>query len=187
MPSRLRGRVATALLLAATVQGSAAAPSAAVSERCPGADSTPRQISYGALGRATVCLVNEERRSRGLVPLRPNRRLSVAARWHARDMVRHSYFAHNSRNGARFTSRIRKSGYLRHAARWLIGENLAWGGGARANPRRIVQGWMESPRHRANILEHRFREIGVAATAGAPVRERYSVSATYVHEFGVTH
>lgn len=185
MPSRLAGRAATALLIAAIVPATAGAASATGAVRCPGADSTPDQISYAALGRATRCLVNRERRARGLVPLRPNARLAVAARWHARDMVRHTYFGHNSRSGERFTARISRSGYLRGAARWLVGENLAWGGGAESTPRWTVRLWMRSPPHRANILTPRFRDIGVAAVPGVPVREGYRIEATYVHEFGV--
>ena len=100
-------------------------------------------------------------------------------------MVRHGYFAHDSRSGAPFTSRIKAAGYLGGARSWRAGESLAWGRGTRATPRAIVRAWMDSPPHRANILGRRFRDLGIGVAAGAPVREGGGSEATYVHDFGV--
>ena len=183
--SRSPGRFATALLLVTITQISATPAPASAAKRCPGADSEAGQVSYAQLGRATLCLLNRERTSRGLKALRANKRLALAARRHADDMVRHSYFAHNSRSGAKFTSRIVKAGYLRGASDWLVAENLAWGAGSGSTPRWIVRTWMNSPGHRANILTRRFRDLGTGVTPGAPVGQRDAVEATFVHEFGV--
>lgn len=186
MHSLSRGCVATALLLAAVTQISAPSTEAAAAGTCAAADSQPGQASYAALGRASVCLVNRERRERGMVPLRADRRLARAAAQHARDMVRYAYFAHDSRSGADFSTRIVKSGYLRGAGgSWWVGENLAWGRGRQSTPRRVVRGWMKSPSHRANVLEPNFRDIGVSVIPGAPLEDRHGVEATYVHDFGV--
>ena len=185
MPPRFPGRLAVVLLVAAVSQLATVPVQASPSRHCESADSQPGQASYAALGRATLCLVNRERRRRGLRALRAERRLALAARRHAGDMVRHSYFAHNSRSGARFTSRIARAGYLRGAASWRAGENIAWGAGHRSTPRRIVRAWMNSPGHRANILNGGFRDLGVGVVAGAPVPGDYDVEATYVHDFGV--
>jgi uncharacterized protein YkwD len=130
---------------------------------------------------ATLCLINAERRARGLAPLRQDRRLAAAGRRHARDMVRARYFAHDSRSGSEFHERIVRTGYAR-GRRATLGENLAWGTGAYAAPRRIVEGWMNSPGHRANILRRDFREIGIAVVAGTPRVGRDG--ATYATEFG---
>ena len=185
MPSRFSGRL-TAVLLVIAVAPLAAVPArASTGTGCRGVDSSAGQASYAELGRTTLCLVNRERRRRGLVALRANKRLALAARRHARDMVRHTYFAHHSRSGAEFSSRIARAGYLRGAGSWWVGENLAWGGGLRSTPRRIVRSWMKSPSHRANVLDGRFRDLGVAVAAGVPVRARYGGGATYVHDFGV--
>jgi uncharacterized protein YkwD len=81
------------------------------------------------------------------------------------------------------SSRIRRADYLEGAGRWRIGENLAWGSGERATPRSIVQSWMASPPHRANILSHGFREIGIGIAAGAPVKVS-GRAATYTTDFG---
>jgi uncharacterized protein YkwD len=162
-----------------------AAPSATAGPECPNADAHPGEVSDAALGRATLCLVNEEREERGLVRLRPDGSLARAADRHADDMVRRSYFAHTSRSGSTFFRRIARTGYLRGARRWWVGENLAWGSGSRATPRSILRSWMTSPKHRDNILYGRFRELGVGVARGAPTRRSYEGAATYVHEFGV--
>lgn len=178
-------RSATVLMLVAASQAAPAAGPAAAAEPCPNAVSRPGEVSYATLGRATLCLVNRERLARRLVALRANGRLTAAAQRHGRDMVRHAYFAHESRSGAPFTSRIRAAGYLRRVRSWRAGENIAWGRGERATPREIVRAWMESPPHRANVLGRSFRDLGVGVAPGAPVPERYGSEATYVHDFGV--
>ena len=182
MRTRFRGCLAAVLLIAAASQLAATPAQASAGHRCEGADSGPGQASYAKLGRSTLCLVNRERRQRGLRALRANKRLGLAARRHAGDMVRHSYFAHNSRSGARPGSRIARSGYLRGAPTWLVGENL---GLARSTPRSLLRSWMKSPSHRANVLNRRFRDLGVAVTAAVGGGGRHGFNATYVHEFGV--
>jgi uncharacterized protein YkwD len=158
---------------------------ARASATCSKADSLPNQISSTTLRNNTLCLLNRERRSRGMRKLRLNKRLSRAARGHAVDMVREDYFAHDSRNGQSFVDRIRSAGYLSNAGSWFVGENLAWGSGNRSTPRQIVRAWMNSPGHRANILQRRFREIGVGIVGGAPVRiSSSSTAATYATDFG---
>ena len=132
---------------------------------------------------STICLVNAERTERGLRPLRLNHRLAVAARGHARDMVRRDYFSHDSFSGASFVDRIRHNGYLRGRRAWVVGENLAWGAGNRSTPASIVRAWMNSPGHRANILQRRFREVGIGLAMGAPTGS-FDTAATYATDFG---
>lgn len=147
------------------------------------ASALPRKAATPRLARAAVCLINRRRVARGLRRLRLNRRLSRAARRHTRDMVRRRYFGHVSRNGADVVDRLRRSRYIRPNSAWAVGENLAWGSGRRATPRRIVRAWMRSPGHRANILSPRFREIGIGVTPRAPVRTKRP-AATYTTTFG---
>ncbi len=158
--------------------------SSLASPACPHAEALPGQVSYRALGKATRCLVNVERRRHGRSVLRGDGRLSRAARGHAREMVRHNYFAHDSRSGVSSTSRIVRSGYTRRARRWSVGENIAWGAGQRSTPRAIVRAWMNSRPHRRNILSRSFNEVGVGAVPGGPERRGHSTEATYVHDFG---
>jgi uncharacterized protein YkwD len=133
---------------------------------------------------STLCLINAERRARGLRRLKLSRRLSRAARRHSRDMVHRRYFSHWSLSGRTFVDRIRRTGYLRLARRWFVGENIAWGSGNRAPVRAIVAAWMHSPGHRANILNRSFRQIGIGVALGAP--SGMTPAATYTTDFGLT-
>lgn len=133
------------------------------------------------MGRATVCLLNRERQRRGLRALRVNNRLSRAALSHTRDMVKRRYFDHVSPTGRDLTDRVTVAGYVSRAERWEVGENLAWGIGGLATPRSIVAGWMRSPGHRHNILDRRFREIGIGVIDGSG---RAATAAVYTTTFG---
>lgn len=172
--------MATALLI--LILGMVA-PGAALARDagCGRAEAHIAQASSNALGSATVCLVNRERRRHGLRPVRHNARLAKAATRHARDMVRRTYFAHTSLSGANFATRIHRTGYTRGKA-WRLGENLGWGGGTSSTPRSIVTAWMGSQSHRANVLGP-YKEIGVAIVRGAPVAGNDG-AATYTTEFG---
>jgi uncharacterized protein YkwD len=150
---------------------------------CSGGGLAPQPAVLSQVRATTLCLLNAERRARGLSRLRSNGRLARSALGHARDMVRRGYFAHVARSGASVIDRIRRGGYLTGARRWTVGENLAWGSGARATPREIVDAWMRSPGHRANILAGQFREVGIGIALGAPRRGVRS-AATYNTNFG---
>jgi uncharacterized protein YkwD len=153
---------------------------------CSSGNATPAQVSTSQLADATLCLLNSERSRYHLRPLSANRNLTRAAERHAADMEQHKYFSHVSRNGSDFVSRIRRAGYLRNCSAWFVGENLAWGAGRhRSTPQGIVAAWMNSPPHRANILNGRFREIGIGIALGSPRQIRGNVpAATYATSFG---
>lgn len=130
---------------------------------------------------ATLCLLNRVRSRHGLPPLRLNAKLSRAARRHSHDMVRHRYFAHDSRNGRSPFDRMRATRYVPRNASWWLGENIGWGSGTLAEPIAMVRAWMHSPPHRENILNRRFRDIGIGIAVGAPVG---GDGATYTTDFG---
>ncbi len=157
-----------------------AAPSA--SAVCAAASATPSEVGKRTVVRATLCTLNAERARHGLRRLKLNKKLSAAARRHARDMVRRGYFAHDSLGGGSFVDRIRRTGYLRGAGTWTVGENLAWGSHDRAAPRAITQMWMNSPGHRANVLSPSFHEVGIGLALGAPGAS--GPAATYATDFG---
>jgi uncharacterized protein YkwD len=71
------------------------------------------------------------------------------------------------------TDRIRDAGYLPSSNGWCTGENIAWGQSSAAA---VVNWWMNSPGHRANILKPEFMHLGVGVTLGAleEWRGRYS-------------
>jgi uncharacterized protein YkwD len=64
------------------------------------------------------------------------------------------------------------------------GENIHWGIGINATPARIVDGWMNSPRHRANILRSEFTQVGTGIGYDAPERFADGDAGVYVHNFG---
>jgi uncharacterized protein YkwD len=163
-------------LLAAVAISIGAAPAAAA---CRGAAAHPTSTRISTVNKATLCLLNAERKKRGLAPLKENSKLDKASVGHSRDMVRRKYFEHGD-----FAGRIKASGYLSGALSYGIGENIAWGGGGYSTPRSIVSMWMHSPGHRANILSRTFKEIGIGIARGAPESGQGGDAATYTTDFG---
>jgi uncharacterized protein YkwD len=165
-------RIAAAFAAAAAL----AAPSSAAA--CAHANQNPNDISLQQAKQATLCLLNKERTQRGIRKLHDNSRLDLASRRHANDMSRRNYFDHGD-----FVGRIKAARYLKGARGYTLGENIAWGSYDYATPANIVDGWMHSPGHRANILNGGFHEIGLGIARGAPVggQER---GGTYVTDFG---
>jgi len=170
------------LLLGAIALGGA--PSASAATVCASADAVPTQVAAEKLARAAACLVNQERTRRGMRPLKLNIRLTRAALKHSRDMVARGYFSHDTKGGGDFVSRIRKAGYVAPNAFPSLGEDLAAGSGTLGSAQSIVESWMESPGHRANILNGKFREMGVGVTTGMPGLTASLDGATYTLDFG---
>jgi len=181
----MRSRSLHLLLLLAVALGSAlAAPgSALAAPACANADTKPGNATEAVLAKSTVCLLNRERTRRRMGALRTNGRLSRAALSHTLDMVQKRYFEHVSTTGLDVVDRLTSTGYLGAVRSWSVGENLAWGTGARSTPRETVIGWMNSPGHRRNILNRRFREIGIGVVFHAPGNDA-PVAATYTTTFG---
>jgi uncharacterized protein YkwD len=174
----------TAVLAALCALACACAPVAAAKPAaCQSASAVPSDTGKQAIVRATLCVLNAERAKQDQPPLKLNSRLSKAAQGHARDMARKDYFSHDSLSGATFVDRVKRTGYLSGAGTWTVGENIAWATGKLASPRAIVQSWMASAGHRANILSGSFREIGIGVAHDAPVADA-SPGGTYATDFG---
>ena len=112
------------------------------------------------IAKQVLELINRERAARRLKPLSPNVRLGAAAWLHSREMYQRRYFSHRSPNrlSASFTDRIRNAGVVKHGA---AGENIAMTHLSRDVATRLVQMWMASPGHRANILHKDFQFSGL--------------------------
>ena len=104
---------------------------------------------------AVLELVNDERALVGLPPLDMDVRLSEAAQLHSDDMGVNGYFSHTSQDGTTFDQRIVAAGYTPWYA---LGENIAAG---QNTPEWVMDAWMNSPGHRANILNPDFDHIGI--------------------------
>jgi uncharacterized protein YkwD len=171
---------AAIIALALACPGAAAqVPAAPI---CPDADLLPAAEDLPQAEAGTLCLINAERALRSRSPLRSQSQLSQAANDFSAQMVRERFFAHTSPEGTTLRERIAATGYLRPAAVWALGENLAWGSGPLATPRNIVQAWMASPPHRANLLDPEFNRAGIGITAGLP--DGTSHGATYTLDLG---
>lgn len=105
-----------------------------------------------------IRLVNEIRLENGLKPLSYNWELSRVARFKSQDMKDHRYFAHNSPVYGTPFQMIRNFGISFRTA----GENIAKG---YRTPQAVVDGWMNSSGHRANILNAAYTQIGVGYVA----------------------
>jgi uncharacterized protein YkwD len=130
---------------------------------------------------ATLCLLNQERTSRGLDPLAGSPTLDKAAVAYARDMVARGFFDHVSPGGGTMVDRMKAAGWAPTGA-WTAGENIAWGTGTLATPAAIVDGWMHSPGHKANILSAAYGQVGIGIAAGAP-QAGLRDAGTYVNDF----
>ena len=159
-----------------------AAPATASAD-CHEADARPTAANLPEIRSAVLCLINKERSSRGLRSLRANAKLRAAAERHSENMAEKEFFAHVSPSGTTPIERVKAAGYLSGATSWAVGENIAWGTQKLSTPREIMQSWMESPAHKANILNRRFRHVGIGVAVGAPV-DGASGGATYTTAFG---
>ncbi|MFD0470588.1 CAP domain-containing protein [Nonomuraea thailandensis] len=94
-------------------------------------------------------------------PLVHDAKLHLAAERHSADMARNGYFSHTSRDGRTFGRRIQATGFAFRSA----GENIAKGQPTAAA---VVKAWLDSPGHRANMLNCAFTHIGVGHNAKGP-------------------
>jgi hypothetical protein len=101
-----------------------------------------------------IDLVNVERATQGLHPLSYDHHLATAARDHSEDMGLQGYFSHTSLDGRTVPDRITAAGYFYNT----YGENIAAG---QPTPEDVIDAWMLSSGHRANILNPNFCDIGV--------------------------
>jgi uncharacterized protein YkwD len=98
-----------------------------------------------------------------LRPLDASPELSRAAAFKLADDLRCGQLVSHDPCGAGWRSDFRRAGYRAHGSTHL-GENLAFAEGALATPRTVMDMWLNSPRHRRNLLDPQFRDGGFAAT-----------------------
>jgi uncharacterized protein YkwD len=159
-----------------------APPTHAASPPCAATTVAAGQAPAATVGRAVRCLVNAQRAAHGLKPLRPSRELRIAAERHGSDMVVNQFFAHVSPAFGAITDRARRAGYVRNDD-YALGEDIAWGEGELSTPEAIVTAWMNSPGHRAVILDRDFRDVGIGVIPGLPIATELP-GATFVLDAG---
>lgn len=99
-----------------------------------------------------VALVNEERAKEGLAPLSIDENVQAAAQ--VRAVECEQSFSHTRPNGSNFATALKEQNVSYRRA----GENIAWG---QRSPEEVVNAWMNSAGHRANIMNSNFTKIGV--------------------------
>lgn len=159
-PVRIRALV---LVFTLAALAGAVAPAPAVSAR------THAGVTLSSLELGVLRDLNGIRMQNGLVPVRLSAALTASATQHSREMAAVGYFEHASADGTVFWKRIQRWYGSNGYGYWSVGENLLWSS-PDVSADGALQLWMHSPEHRANILNPRWREIGVSAVhvASAP-------------------
>lgn len=125
-----------------------------------------------------IDLVNQERTSRGLNPLKRSQGLTMAARYQAADMSQDNYFSHDTfdRQGGNL---VKKCGPWERIANYYSGANGENAAAGYGTPQSVMNGWMNSSGHRANILNPSTVSIGVGFYQGSGDYHSY-----WVQDFG---
>ncbi|MFJ3877787.1 CAP domain-containing protein [Streptomyces sp. NPDC090077] len=148
----------------------AAEPAEPVVEAAPPADPQPQQPQPAEPTAAPAApqasgapsdeqakvleLVNQARAAAGCPALTINEKLTKAAQDHSADMAAHRNMSHTGSDGSDAGQRITRAGY-----QWrTYGENVAYG---YSTPEQVMEGWMNSPGHKRNILDCSYKEIGI--------------------------
>ncbi|KYC37433.1 hypothetical protein WA1_48435 [Scytonema hofmannii PCC 7110] len=118
--------------------------------------SAPEPLSAGnnSFIQSILDLTNTERQKAGVQPLKLSDKLNNSAQTHAQNMAIKDFFSHTDSNGSSVGDRAKAVGFQYST----IGENIAAG---QSTPQAVVQGWMNSAGHRANIMNPMFKEIGI--------------------------
>lgn len=142
------------------------------------------EVTVGHARKAVLCLLNRERHARGLPKLDRSRSLQKASQRHNDYMQNHQCFSHQCPGEASLTTRLRNAGWLTSGLKsWAYGENIAWGSDHLGTPRNIVEAWMKSSGHRANILSSTYDEVGVGYTKGT-ITSKNANGAVMTTDFG---
>ena len=128
-------------------------------ETTPEPDPAPDNSGVSDLEQQVVDLVNQERAAYGLAPLTLNTELCNGARLKSQDMLDNGYFNHNSPTYGSPFEMMTTLGI----DRWGAAENIARG---QKTAEEVMNSWMNSPGHRANILSEEYSDIGVGYAGG---------------------
>jgi uncharacterized protein YkwD len=165
-------RIAT-LVVTLLASLSLASAAGAHTRGCADAHTTIAHTARAELQRAVVCLINQQRHTRGLPGLRENARLNRSAQGWTNVMVTHRDFSH----GADFAARISAVGFD-----WSnVGENIATG---YRSPTAVVRAWMASKGHCQNILNPVYRYVGTGVSDNS-ITGYSTLAGTWTQDFGL--
>jgi uncharacterized protein YkwD len=158
-PRRALGSIA--VLIVVSLHAPASAGAAPVGDCVAGAGWPAPQPSVAA---EVVTRVNDHRAARGLVPLAVSPTLTAAAEWKARHMAEYRYMQHDDPAPPVQRAPSERMHACGYPERTLVGENIAMGYDSAAS---VMEGWLGSDGHRANIERADFRAIGVGVARSA--------------------
>ncbi len=122
-------------------------------------DATRPLSDLSKVREQVLTLVNQERRKLRLRPLDSHPALDRVAQKYAEDMLERGFYGHTSPEGKSVRDRVNRIGYEPPR----VAENL---GSGQTGVEQVMEGWMASPGHRANILHRKLREIGTGMALG---------------------
>ncbi len=156
--------VATLALFAAMLSQGHTPTASAAGGGCPNANSAPNEASKQEFVKSITCLINKERTSRGLKALDNNSDLKGIMSDHVKKMIQQDCLKHRCDGESSIKSRLFESGYLNGADSFRFGENL----GYEQTPNEMIDRWLASDYHKGNILNPKFKDLGVAVEYGSP-------------------
>ena len=134
----------------------------------------------GSAEDQVLAAVNKARAGAGCAALTVNAKLLAAAQGHAKAMAEQNFFGHASKNGGKFSNRIKAQGY-RYSK---VAENL---GAGQSSAAKVMAIWLESAGHRKNILDCDLTETGIAVVYqpdDAPLKgQKYAMKYYWVEVF----
>jgi len=133
-----------------------------------------------------LCLLNARRDAHGLPAFARDRRLDVSASFQSADMADGHFFAHEAKGHPLLLQRVLWSHYFSGALTGLYAENIGNGPVPEGTAQALVDAWMDSSDHRANILDPRLRDIGIGTALASPDPAFYAdrSSALFTTDFG---
>ncbi len=122
--------------------------------------------------------INEIRQEQGLTELQANAKLAEVARRYSQQMAEQDFFSHTSPTGDTPAQRVQAAGIMYR----MVGENLFKSTNIPQPVNAAVEGWMDSPGHRENILRSQYRETGIGVWRDG---ETYYVTQLFLRSFGL--
>ena len=157
-----RARAAALLSVAAVAIAPFDSMLAAAPALADGALSSPYRPVGGDQGGAVLNQINATRAANGCGPVAANPQLTASAARQANDMLENGVQSHTGSDGSTLAQRVKDAGY---ASYLKLGEVLFWSTGPGHTPAAAVTWWMDSPRHRAIIIDCELTDAGFSAVS----------------------
>jgi uncharacterized protein YkwD len=169
-PAAFRTRTAHA---ASTLRGPA------ITSKCKDKNVSPTVRNVKKVNVALLCVINEQRKLYKLKPFKISKKLTKSAAAHTKAMISGKFFAHQGPREPALRDRLRKAKYRGSGA-----ENIGAGAGRLGTPLSMVNGWMHSTLHRANLLNKKWKYVGIGFLPQFPIKGGSPPVATYTLNFG---